>query len=95
MLDLLADRSSSLRVRLVDVIAVFLWLAGITLLIIGDRLDDPTGADIARYGVFVGMLALATTFWAIAIWMVEVIRLEYEITTLRRVSRNRAKDGSV
>lgn len=94
MLDLLADHLSGRRVRVVDVLAFLLWVVGAVLLVIGDLMDDPTGADIARYGVFIGMLALATTFWAIATWMVDIIRLEYEITTLHRLPRNRTKDGS-
>jgi len=83
-----------MRVRLVDALSLVLWLAALVLLIIGDVLHDPTGSDLGRWGIFVAMLALATTVWAIATWVVEVIRLEFEITTLRRLPRSRGSGGA-
>lgn len=92
MLYRLADRSNmQMRVRVIDLVVVTLWLTAIALLAIGTLMD--LGGHIGRWGLLVGMMALATTMWAIATWMVEVIRLEYEITTLRRLPRKRAANG--
>ena len=96
MLYRLADRTNvQTRVRVVDIAAVVLWMVAIALLIVGTAVRGE--GYLGRWGLLVGMLALAVTIWAIATWMIEVIRLEYEITKLRQLppaSRRRMRDGN-
>ena len=92
MLYKMADKSS-VRVRLIDALTVVLWVVAATLLVLAELAFEGSPA-MARFGLFIGMLALGATFWAIAVWMVEVIRLEYEITTLRRVPKGQKRSGN-
>ena len=80
-----------MRVRIVDMVAVVLWVAALGILTVATILEE--GGNLARWALMAGMLATTATFWAIATWMVEVIRLEYEITTLRKIPRRRAVNG--
>jgi type VI protein secretion system component VasK len=85
----MADKTSaSVQIRVIEVVAACLWVAAIGLLAVASVGTVPGGADMGRWALLIGMIALAATVWAIATWMVEVIRLEFE---LLRLSRPRSK----
>jgi hypothetical protein len=88
-LDRLADRTTaaSVRVRLIDVASVLMWLTAIALMIVSTV--DESASVIGRWGLLVGMMALAGTLWSVATWIVEVMRLEFEITKLRQIHPSR------
>ena len=75
-----------MRVRVVDVIALAMWLGAIALLVFSTVQDSN---HEGRWGLLVGMMALGVTLWSVATWIVEVMRLEFEISKLRQLHPSR------
>jgi hypothetical protein len=91
-LDRLADRTeaASMRVRVADVVSLALWLGAIALLVFSTVQDSN---HLGRWALLMGMMALAATFWSVATWVVEVMRMEFEISKLRQLPTRRAGSG--
>lgn len=93
-LDHLADKTtaSSIRMRVVDLVSLALWAAAVVILVVATAHGD--APNLARWGILVGLMALASTMWCVATWIVDVIRMEIEVSKLSQLSTRKVRDGS-
>lgn len=74
--------------RVVDILAKVLWVLALATTSYGTMFHPvPGGGDWGRWGVFLAVAAAAATCGALSLWVVDVLRNEFQMGKLQRVYR--------